>query len=147
MVERDRLRNSKHLPKSGYVENNAVKRRAFCMPRVCGIRPGGRAAHVTYMWHPSCAIATNVTYLWPFLKASSVRLSRRLKMLVKSQKLARSLQSNLIFRAFSPREAYHEESVKSAPHLRESRFLAAIFPPSIDEARSVQLRTIAFNGI
>ena len=46
-------------------------------------------------------------------------------MLVKSQKLASSLQSNLIF-AFSPREAYCEGSVKSAPHLRESRFLAAI---------------------
>ena len=47
-------------------------------------------------------------------------------MLVKSQKLARSLQSNLTFRAFSPGEAYREESEKGAPHLRESRFLAAI---------------------
>ena len=47
-------------------------------------------------------------------------------MLVKSQKLACNLQSNLIFRAFSPGEAYHEGSVKSTPHLRESRFLAAI---------------------
>ena len=47
-------------------------------------------------------------------------------MLVKSQKLARSLQSNLTLRAFSHRETYHEGSVKSAPHLRESRFLAAI---------------------
>ena len=48
-------------------------------------------------------------------------------MLVKSQKLFRSLQNNLTFRAFSPREAYPEGNVKSAPHLRESRFLAAIF--------------------
>ena len=47
-------------------------------------------------------------------------------MLVKSQKLALSLQSNLTFRAFSPREAYYKGSVKSAPHLRERRFLAAI---------------------
>ena len=47
-------------------------------------------------------------------------------MLVKSQKLVRSLQSNLTFRAFSPREAYHEGSVKSAPHLQESCFFAAI---------------------
>ena len=47
-------------------------------------------------------------------------------MLFKSQKLARNLQSNLAFRGFSHREAYREESVKSAPHLRESRFLAAI---------------------
>ena len=32
MVERDRLGNSTHLPKSGYVrQNNAVKRHAFCM--------------------------------------------------------------------------------------------------------------------
>ena len=53
-------------------------------------------------------------------------------MLVKSQKLARSLKSNLTFRAFSPCEAYREGSVKSAPHLRESQFLVAIFPPSID---------------
>ena len=51
------------------------------------------------------------------LRASSVRLRRRLNMLVKSQKLARSLQSNLTFHAFSPREAYREGSVKSAPHL------------------------------
>ena len=64
------------------------------------------------------------------LRASSVRLSRRLNMLVKSQKLVLSQQNNLTFRAFSPREAYHEGSVKSVPHLRESRFLAAIFPPS-----------------
>ena len=35
-------------------------------------------------------------------------------MLVKSQKLASSLKSNLIFRAFSPGEAYREGSVKSA---------------------------------
>ena len=47
-------------------------------------------------------------------------------MLVKSQKLARSLQSNLTFRTFSPREAYREGRVKSAPHLQESRFLVAI---------------------
>ena len=47
-------------------------------------------------------------------------------MLVKSQKLACSLQSNLTFRAFSPREAYREGSVKSAPHLQESQFLAVI---------------------
>ena len=47
-------------------------------------------------------------------------------MLVKSQKLACSLQSNLTFRAFSPREAYREGSVKSAPHLQERCFLAAI---------------------
>ena len=32
MVERDRLGNSTHLPKRGYVrQNNAVKRHAFCM--------------------------------------------------------------------------------------------------------------------
>ena len=47
-------------------------------------------------------------------------------MLVKSQKLARSLQNNLTFCAFSPREAYREGSVKNAPHLQESWFLAAI---------------------
>ena len=47
-------------------------------------------------------------------------------MLVKNQKLARSLKSNLTFLAFSPREADREGSVKSAPHLRESRVLAAI---------------------
>ena len=47
-------------------------------------------------------------------------------MLLKSQKLACSLQSNLTFRTLSPREAYHEGSVKSTPHLRESRFLVAI---------------------
>ena len=52
-------------------------------------------------------------------------------MRVKIQKLARNLQSNLTFRAFSLCEAYREESVKSAPHLRERRFLVAIFPPSI----------------
>ena len=47
-------------------------------------------------------------------------------MLVKSQRLVRSLQSILTFRSFSPREAYHEGSVKSTPHLRESQFLVAI---------------------
>ena len=50
-------------------------------------------------------------------------------MLVKSQILARSMQSNLTFCVFSPREAYREESMKSAPHLRESRVLAAILTP------------------
>ena len=70
--------------------------------------------------------------IYPLLRDSSVRLSRRLNTLVNSQKLARSLQSNLTFCAFSPREAYHEGSVKSAPHLRESQVLAAIFPPSIN---------------
>ena len=44
MVERDRLGDSKHLPKAGMLENNTVKRRAFCMSHICGIRPGGRAA-------------------------------------------------------------------------------------------------------
>ena len=66
------------------------------------------------------------------LRASSVRLSRWLNMQVKSKKLAGNLQTNFTFRAFSPREAYHEGSVKSASHLRESLFFAAIFPPSID---------------
>ena len=47
-------------------------------------------------------------------------------MRVKSQKLAHSLQSNFTFRAFSSRQAYHEGSMKNAPHLRESRFLTAI---------------------
>ena len=47
-------------------------------------------------------------------------------MLVKSQKLARSLQRYPTSRIFSPREAYREESVKGAPGLRESRCLAAI---------------------
>ena len=46
-------------------------------------------------------------------------------MLVKRQKLARILQSNLTFRAFSPRKAYCEGSVKSTSHLQKSRFLAA----------------------
>ena len=64
--------------------------------------------------------------IYPYLRASSIRIQRRLNMLIKSQKLACSLQSNLTFRAFSPREAYHEGSVKSAPHLRERQFLAAI---------------------
>ena len=41
-------------------------------------------------------------------------------MLVKNQKFASSLQSNLTYRAFSPRETYHEGSIKSAPHLRET---------------------------
>ena len=57
-------------------------------------------------------------------------------MLVKNQKLARSLQSNLTFRAFSPRKTYREGSVKSAPHLRESRFLAAILTAVEDLSRS-----------
>ena len=62
-------------------------------------------------------------------------------MRVKSQKLARSLQSNLTFRAFSPREAYREGSVKSAPHLRESRFLVAILT-----ADDVEDLSRSFNG-
>ena len=47
------------------------------------------------------------------------------------QKIGRQPASNLNFRVFSPGEAYREGSVKSAPHLRECRFLAAIFPPPI----------------
>ena len=43
-------------------------------------------------------------------------------MRVKSQKLAGNLRSNLTFRAFSPREAYREGSVKSASHLQEPVF-------------------------
>ena len=47
-------------------------------------------------------------------------------MLVKRQKLAPiDPTSNLTFRAFSPRKAYREGSVKSTSHLQESRFLAA----------------------
>ena len=63
-------------------------------------------------------------------------------MLVKNQKLARSLQSNLTFRAFSPREAYREGSVKTAPHLRESRFLVAILT-----ADDVEDLSRSFNGV
>ena len=63
---------------------------------------------------------------------ASVRLSRWLNMLVKSQKLACSLKSNLTFCTFSPREVYSQGSVKSAPHLRESCFFDGHFPPSID---------------
>ena len=58
-------------------------------------------------------------------------------MLVKSQKLACSLQSNLTFRAFSPHEAYHEGSVKSAPHLRERRFLVAIL--AADDVEDIEI--------
>ena len=54
-------------------------------------------------------------------------------MLVKSQKLVRSLQSNLTFFAFSPREAYREGSVKSAPHLRESQFLTILTADDVED--------------
>ena len=63
-------------------------------------------------------------------------------MLVKSQKLAHSLQSNLTFRAFSPREVYCEGSVKSAPHLRQSRFLVAIL-----KADDVEDLSRSFNDV
>ena len=63
-------------------------------------------------------------------------------MRVKSQKLARSPQSNLTFRTFSPREVYHEGSVKSAPHLRESRFLAASLTADDNEGVSVITRKL-----
>ena len=65
-------------------------------------------------------------------------------MLVKSQKLACSLQSNLTSRAFSPREAYCEESMKSAPHLRESWFLVAIL--TADDVESLSRSFMMFKG-
>ena len=65
-------------------------------------------------------------------------------MPVNSQKLAHNLQSNLPFRAFSPGEAYREGSVKSAPHLRESRFLAAIL--TADTLKTYENHSMMFKG-
>ena len=50
--------------KVGVLENNPVKQRAFCMSRICVIRPGEMTLFVAYTWHTSCAIASNVTFTW-----------------------------------------------------------------------------------
>ena len=45
------------------LEINPVKQRAFCMSRICVIRPGEMTSFVAYTWHTFCAIASNVTYI------------------------------------------------------------------------------------
>ena len=47
--------------------------------------------------------------------------SRSLNMLVKSQKLVFSLQSNVISGTFSHNKVYDEGSVKSDPHLQDDQ--------------------------
>ena len=47
------------------------------------------------------------------------------EMQIKTQKMARSVHSNLTFRTFSPRETYREGRVKSASCLQETNFQAA----------------------
>ena len=72
------------------------------------------------------------TIILPFLRAFSLRLNKRLNMVVKSQKLDSNLQSNLTFCAFSPCKAYHEGSMKVVLLICERAVFGGHFPPSSD---------------